>query len=78
MAVLFFTVGDIMLSNTILVGVTVETKYVPLSKTVIKFTHRVNALFFRNVLTKLENHIRKMLQTLEMQLLLSTVFGRSK
>lgn len=53
-----------MLSKTILVGVTGKVEDEPMTNAVTWFTHRVNALLSKMyLLTKPENHISKMLQT---------------
>lgn len=54
-----------VLSKTILVRVTVEAANEPMANTLTRFTHRINVLLSEMyLLTKLENHISKMLQTL--------------
>ena len=63
-----------MLSKTILVGVTGESENEPMTNTAIWFTRRISVLLSEvHLLTRLENHISKMLQTL--QLLMSAVYG---
>lgn len=54
-----------MVSKTIHVGITVKAENELLTNIVTRFTHRVNVLLSEMyLLTKLENHIIKMLQTL--------------